>query len=252
MSILATKSTLAVGDVSIIVTRKQTLKNLYVKILPPDGEVLVNAPAHLTDKELTNFLLGRMPEIYKHRQQMRSQPRQAKREFVSGEAHYLWGKPYKLQVVYGATRASVVKQSGKLIMNVPEGYNEKQREHVLTEWYRQELKRVLGSALSRCEKRVGVSANDCRIKNMRTRWGTCNITERRIWVNLQLVKKPAECLDYVLTHELVHLLEKNHTARFYELVERYFPTWREADAQLKEMPLDHLDKEAAGGSTTEP
>lgn len=93
MSILATKSTLVVGDVSVLVTRKQTLKNLYVKILPPDGEVLVNAPAHLTDKELTDFLLGRMPEIYKHRQQIQTQPRQTKREFVSGEAHYLWENP---------------------------------------------------------------------------------------------------------------------------------------------------------------
>ena len=247
---MVTKSTLVVGGIPILVTRKPTLKNLYVRILPPDGDVAVNAPAHVTDRELTDFLLGKMPDIYKHREHFLAQPRQTKREFVSGEAHYLWGKPYKLQVVYGAHRPSVVKQSGRLVLNVPDGYDAVQRERLLTEWYRRELKRVSVSALARCEQKVGVSVEEYRVKNMRTRWGTCNISQRRIWLNLQLVKKPAECLDYVITHELVHLLEANHTARFHALVEKYFPTWREADAQLKELPLDHFDKEAGDGGTS--
>lgn len=244
---MTTKSTLTIGDIPVQVIRKQTLKNLYVKILPPQGDVTVSAPAHLTDGELTDFLLGKLPDIYKHREAVLSQSRQSKREYVSGEAHYLWGKPYKLQVITGVGRPKVTKHSGKLVLEVSDGYGLEQRERVLNEWYRRELKRVLDSAVDRCEQKTGVKADDCRVKNMRTRWGTCNISQRRIWINLQLVKKPAECLDYVITHELVHLLEENHTHRFYELVERFCPVWREADTQLKEMPLDHLPKESTNG-----
>ena len=175
-------------------------------------------------------------------ERMRSQPRQTERTYVSGEAHYLWGKPYRLQVVYAGTRASVTKRASKLVMTVPQGYTVEQRERVMTEWYRGELRRVLQSATRRCMQTTGIEADDFRIKNMKTRWGTCNIPQRRIWVNLQLVKKPPECLDYVLIHELVHLVEANHTHRFHEWVEKYCPTWREAEKALKEMPLDYINE----------
>ena len=127
-------------------------------------------------------------------------------------------------------------------MTVPAGYTLEQRERVITEWYRGELRRVLQSATRRCVQITGIETDDFRIKNMKTRWGTCNIPQRRIWVNLQLVKKPPECLDYVLIHELVHLVEPNHTHRFHELVEIYCPNWREADKALKEMPLDYINE----------
>lgn len=239
-----TKEELQIGNISVTVLRKQNLKNVYLRVLPPDGEVTVSAPSYVTTAELSNFLLSKLPDIYVRQERMRSQPRQTERTYVSGEAHYLWGKPYRLQVVYQGTRPSMVKQGGKLVMAVPEGYSIEQRERVMTEWYRGELRRVLRSASERCEEITGIEANDFRIRNMKTRWGTCNIAERRIWVNLQLVKKPPQCLDYVLTHELVHLVEANHTHRFHELVEKYCPTWREADRALKEMPLDHISEGA--------
>lgn len=237
-----TKEELQIGNISVTVLRKQNLKNVYLRILPPDGEVTVSAPSYVTTAELSNFLLSKLPDIYVRQERMRSQPRQTERTYVSGEAHYLWGKPYRLQVVYQGTRPSVVKQGGKLVMAVPEGYSIEQRERVMTEWYRGELRRVLRSASERCEEITGIEANDFRIRNMKTRWGTCNISERRIWVNLQLVKKPPQCLDYVLIHELFHLVEANHTHRFHELVEKYCPTWREADRALKDMPLDHISE----------
>lgn len=237
-----TKEKLQVGNVPVTVLRKQNLKNVYLRILPPDGQVTVSAPSYVTNAELSNFLLSKLPDIYMRQERMRSQPRQTERTYVSGEAHYLWGKPYRLQVVYEGTRASVTKRASKLVMTVPEGYTVEQRERVLTEWYRGELRRVLQSATRRCTEVTGIEADDFRIKNMKTRWGTCNVARRRIWVNLQLVKKPPECLDYVLIHELVHLVEANHTHRFHELVEKYCPTWREADKALKEMPLDYINE----------
>ena len=237
-----TKEELQIGNVPVTVLRKQNLKNVYLRILPPDGQVTVSAPSYVTNAELSNFLLSKLPDIYMHQERMRSQPRQTERTYVSGEAHYLWGKPYRLQVVYAGTRASVTKRASKLVMTVPQGYTVEQRERVMTEWYRGELRRVLQSATRRCMQTTGIEADDFRIKNMKTRWGTCNIPQRRIWVNLQLVKKPPECLDYVLIHELVHLVEANHTHRFHEWVEKYCPTWREAEKALKEMPLDYINE----------
>lgn len=152
------------------------------------------------------------------------------------------GKPYRLQVVYEGTQHKIVKSPAKIIMTVPEGTDADAREKLFTEWYRQELKRVLESVIIGCEKKTGVHADEFRIKNMKTRWGTCNIEKRRIWINLQLAKKPMECLEYVVIHELVHLLEKNHTHRFHALVEEYCPTWREAKKMLATMPLDYMEK----------
>ena len=237
-----TKEELQIGNVPVTVLRKQNLKNVYLRILPPDGQVTVSAPSYVTNAELSNFLLSKLPDIYMRQERMRSQPRQTERTYVSGEAHYLWGKPYRLQVVYAGTRASVTKRASKLVMTVPQGYTVEQRERVMTEWYRGELRRVLQSATRRCMQTTGIEADDFRIKNMKTRWGTCNIPQRRIWVNLQLVKKPPECLDYVLIHELFHLVEANHTHRFHEWVEKYCPTWREAEKALKEMPLDYINE----------
>ena len=237
-----TKEELQIGNVPVTVLRKQNLKNVYLRILPPDGQVTVSAPSYVTNAELSNFLLSKLPDIYMRQERMRSQPRQTERTYVSGEAHYLWGKPYRLQVVYAGTRASVTKRASKLVMTVPQGYTVEPRERVMTEWYRGELRRVLQSATRRCMQTTGIEADDFRIKNMKTRWGPCNIPQRRIWVNLQLVKKPPECLDYVLIHELVHLVEANHTHRFHEWVEKYCPTWREAEKALKEMPLDYINE----------
>ncbi len=231
-----------IGGLSIKVIRKKKLKNLYVRINPPEGNVTVSSPTDLLTEEIRLFVLKKLPEITNVRDRMLSQKRQSKREYVSGESYYLWGKPYRLQVIYEGTQHKIVKLPAKIILTVPEGTDPGARERLVTEWYRQELKRVLESVIAGCEKMTGIHAHDFRIRNMKTRWGTCNIEDRRIWVNLQLAKKPMECLEYVVIHELVHLLEKNHTHRFHALVEKYCPTWREAKKLLATMPLDYMEK----------
>lgn len=234
--------TMIVADISVEVARKQGQKNMYIRVNPPDGDVTVSAPAEATDDAIRYYILRKVPEITRIRDRMVAQPRQSKREYVSGEACYLWGKPYMLQVIYKGNRYQIEKTPSRIIMHVPEGASEANRGKALTEWYRSELKRVLPEILSKCEERISVKANACSIKYMRTRWGSCNINEKRILINLQLVKKPVECLEYVLTHELVHLLETNHTNRFRALVEKYCPNWREARDLLSELPLDSLDE----------
>ena len=236
---------MVIGELPIEVIRKKNLKNLYVRVNPPEGNVTVSTPTELSNEDIKLFVLRKLPEITKVRDRMLSQERQSKREYVSGESHYLWGKPYRLQVIYEGTQYKIVKSPTKVIMTVQEGTNAASREKLFTEWYRQELRRVMESVVLRCEKKTGIHADEFRIKNMRTRWGTCNIEKRRIWINLQLAKKPMECLEYVIIHELVHLMEKNHTHRFHALVKEYCPTWREAKKLLATMPLDYMEKGAA-------
>lgn len=239
---MTSKETLTIGGIPVELTRKSNLKNMYIRVNPPQGIVSVSAPNEVDDETIRNFVLRRMPEIVKVRDRMLAQTRQSKREYVSGESCYLWGKPYMLQVSYSGNCYKIEKTPNKILMTAPVGASAESREKAMTEWYRAELKRVLPDVLRQCENRIGVEASACNVKYMRTRWGSCNVTERRILINLQLVKKPVECLEYVLTHELVHLLETNHTNRFRSLVEKYCPNWRDAKQLLEEMPLDYMEQ----------
>ena len=234
--------TVTIGEMPIEIIRKSNLKNLYVRINPPDGTVVVSAPMGLPEDSIKQFVLRKMPEIIRVRERMIAQERQAKREYVSGESCYLWGKAYMLQVIFEGSRYNIEKAPNKIIMKAPVRATEENREKAMTEWYRSELKRVLPPILIRVEEKIGVEISAYNIKNMRTRWGSCNVDEKRILINLQLVKKPIECLEYVLTHELVHLIEKNHTKRFHSLVEQYYPNWRDAKRLLSEMPLDYFEQ----------
>lgn len=236
------KEGMLISGLAIKVIRKTNLKNLYIRVIPPDGTITVSTPKELNDEGIKLFVLKKLPEITKVRDRMLAQKRQSKREYVSGESHYLWGKPYRLQVIHEGNQYKIVKTPTKIIMTLPKDTSTEAKERAFIEWYRQELMRVLQSVVERCEKRLGVHANEFRIKNMKTRWGTCNNDKRRIWINLQLAKKPMECLEYVVIHELVHLLEKNHTHKFHAFLEEFYPTWREAKKMLNTMPLDYIEK----------
>lgn len=230
-----------IGGISVKIIKKSNLKNLYIRINPPNGDVTVSSPVNYPDNEIKLYVLKKMPEIVKIRDKMLSQVRQTLREYVSGEAHYLWGKPYRLQVVTEGNKYQITKTPNKIIMYAPNFSTIESRESAFNEWYRQELQRVLDMMIERCESKTNLAANEYKIKNMRTKWGTCNIDKKRVWINLQLVKKPPECLEYVLIHELTHLLEKNHTNKFHTLVEGFYPTWKESKKTLTDLPLDYLE-----------
>lgn len=237
-----TSKIITIGNFEITVTRHKKQKNLYIRVSPPDGAVNVSAPAHTSEKLIRNFVMKKVPEIVKIQERMLKQYRQTKREYVSGESCYYLGKPYMLIVIYEGSRCKIRREPNKIIMTVPENTPCEKREKLMTEWYRAEFKRLLPDLIARCEQRLGIKINACNIRKMKTRWGSCNISKRSILLNLQLVKKPLECIEYVLTHEFVHLLEKNHTNRFRSLMDKYFPYWREAKKLLSEMPLDHFEK----------
>lgn len=232
------KDNMVIAGLPVEVTKKSNLKNLYIRVNPPDGTITVSAPLSISDEEIQHFFLKRSHDIKKVRDRMLAQDRQTKREYVSGEAYYLWGKPYMLQVRQEGRAYEIIKSGNRIIMITPNGASQENRKRVLTEWYRSELKRAIPSILKQCEKRVGIQANSCNIRNMKTRWGSCNTQTKNILINLQLVKKPVECLEYVIIHELVHLLERNHTNLFRSLVEKNCPNWKNAKKLLIDLPLD--------------
>ena len=178
------KEKMEIGGLTIEIVRKRNLKNLYIRVNPPEGDVTVSSPMELKDEDIRLFILKKLPEITKVRDRMVAQERQSKREYVSGESHYLWGRPYRLQVIYEGKQHKIVKTPTKIVMTVPEGTSTGAKEKAFIEWYRQELSRVLDTVVASCEKKMDVYASEIRIKNMRTRWGTCNIdirTDSTLW-----------------------------------------------------------------------
>lgn len=164
------KEEMNIGGLTIKIIRKSNLKNLYIKVNPPEGDVTVSSPLELKDEDIRLFVLKKLPEITKVRDRMVAQERQSKREYVSGESHYLWGRPYRLQVIYEGKQQRIVKTPTKIVMTVPEGTSTDVREKIFIEWYRQELRRVLDTVVESYEKKMDILASEIRIKNMRTRW----------------------------------------------------------------------------------
>jgi len=212
--------------------------HLYVK--PPNGKVMVSAPLNMKDETIERFVRTKISWIKKQRSKFDEQPRQSKREYVSGETFYLWGKQYYLQTEYGKTN-SLSLSGEKAILTVRKTSTAEQRENYIREWYRELLKAEITRLLPKWEKITGLKCSGWQTKYMTTRWGTCNAKTLKIWLNLQLAKKTPECLEYVILHELVHLVEKTHNDRFISLMDKYMPMWREIKTTLNTQMLDYLE-----------
>lgn len=228
-----------IGNLSIAVTKK-SIKNMYIRVLPPDGKVQITAPCSADDDAIRMFAISRIAWIKKQRESFDEQARQTERQYIAGECHYIWGQRYRLEVQYSNVRNAVICSGGKLILQARRESTPEYRGHVLNEWYREQLKSVVPAVLSRCEQIVGVHVSDWNVKNMRTKWGTCNIEKKKIWLNLQLAKKTQECLRYVVIHELVHFLERNHNERFRSYMDSFCPCWQTIREKLNRQPLDYM------------
>jgi predicted metal-dependent hydrolase len=230
-------SVVTVDDLQVEVVRK-AIKHLHLRIYPPDGRIRVSAPLRARDRDVRAFVRAKMKWIRRHLARIEAQAEPARLRYVSGEGHAYWGRVYRLRVAHRSGRAGVALMGGRVLeLTVPHGAAAAYREHVLTEWYRARLKEALPGLVARWEDVVGVDVAEARVKRMKTRWGSCNPEARRIWVNLELVKRPSRCLDYVIVHEMVHMLERGHNARFYGYMDRFMPDWRAIRAELKDVPL---------------
>ncbi|WP_104202611.1 M48 family metallopeptidase [Billgrantia saliphila] len=230
-----------VSGIPVEIHRK-AIKNLHVGVYPPDGRVRVAAPERLDDDAVRLALVSRLSWIRRQQQAFNDQPRESQREMVSGESHYFRGRRYRLDVIEAPGRAEVHQtRNGWLELQVSPGTGIEGRRCVLERWYRQQMRQLLPELLATWEPVVGERVAECRIKRMKTRWGSCNIEARRIWLNLELIKKPPRCLEYILVHEMVHLLERHHTERFRSLIDRLLPDWRVRRDELNSAPLAHDD-----------
>jgi len=232
-----------VNGIPIEVVRKD-IRNLHVGVYPPAGRVRVAAPRRLTDDAVRLAIVSRLRWIRRHQAAFVGQERQSMREMVTGESHYFSGRRYRLRVEEGPGSASVVLRGTRtMVLQVPPGASRDAREAVLHSWYRRQLREQLPPLVTKWESKAGIVVADVRIRKMKTRWGSCNASVRRIWLNLELAKKAPACLEYVLVHELVHIYERRHTERFRALMDKLMPNWRLVRDELNRAPLAHEEWE---------
>lgn len=231
-------SRLVVGDIDVEVVRR-AIKNLHLGVYPPHGRVRVAAPPSVSDEAVRLAVVTRMGWIKRQQAKFQNQRRQSRRSFVSGETHYHLGNAYRLRVIKGAGRASVRIAGDRLELRVPRHADTAARGRALERWQRAELRVRLDAGVAEWAVRLGVPQPTAGIKRMKTKWGSCNPDARRIWVNLELVKKPAECLEYLVAHEVIHLVEPTHGDRFLSLLDRHLPQWRSIRDRLNSEPLRH-------------
>ena len=228
-----------ISDIQIEIIKKD-IKNMHLSVLPPDGKVRVSAPNNLSDESIILFVKTKLGWIKKQQEKFELQPRQSEREYVSGETLYVWGHQYFLQVEYNQKKNSLVLVGNKAILSVRKESTVKQREKFVNEWYRSLLKTEVEKYLPKWEALTGLYCDGWQSKYMTTKWGTCNTSTRKIWLNLQLAKKPIECLEYVILHELAHLKVKNHGPDFVAILDLHMPYWRECKKMLNDSKLDYM------------
>jgi len=220
------RSRIEVQGIPIEVVRKN-VKHVYFKVYSPDGRVRVTAPRRLDDEALRLAIVSRLRWIRRHQGAIQRRDPPPRLEMVTGEGHPYLGQEYRLVIVeHDGPPAVNLLDGANLEMRVRPGTDRDKREVVLDRWYRQRLRELIPPLIAVWEPTVGVTVAEWRIKKMKTRWGTCNIDARRIWLNLVLAKKPASCLEYIVVHEMVHLLERHHNGQFRAHMDRFLPQWR--------------------------
>lgn len=230
---------LKVHGLTVDVVRKP-IKNLHLGVYPPHGRVRVAAPEAVSDSAIRLAVVGKLGWIKRQRARFEAQSRQSEREMVNGETHHFLGQRYRLRIVERYERNEVrLGGNGWLEVVVRPGLTAAKREAVLGKWYRVQLSALAQPLVAKWEDVLGVRASHCGIKKMKTKWGSCNTESGRIWLNLELAKKPHQCLEYIVVHELAHLLERTHNERFTSIMDKALPTWRSHRSELNRAPLAH-------------
>ena len=231
-------SSINVSGIGVHIDRKE-IKNLHIGVYPPDGRVRVAAPLNIDNEAVRLAIISRLSWIKRQVQHFQEQPRQTKREMVTGESHYFLGKRYLLDVIYGSLKHEVILNHSHIELHVRANTSVENREKLLSEWYREQLYTIVKEIVPKWEERIGVKLNSWKIKKMRTKWGSCSVDKKNILLNLNLVKTPVECIEYIVVHELVHLLERYHNDSFKVYMDRFLPEWRQCRDMLTNSVLGH-------------
>ncbi len=228
--------TITLGDMEIQVTRK-AIKNVHLSVHPPEGRVTLSAPTGTRLDVARAYAISRLGWIRQQQDKLRKQARDTPREFVERESHYLWGRRYLLTVNEHESKPFVSLDHKRIVLTVRPGSTHSKRAEVIHEWHKSLLHEFIPPLIKKWEKKLGVKVTGYFLQRMKTKWGSCNHKAGHIRLNTELVKKPKDLAEYVIVHEMVHLLEPTHNDRFVALLDKYYPTWREARAELNEMPL---------------
>ena len=226
------------GDIKIEVVFKD-IKNVHLSVHPPNGRVRIAAPSRMSPETVRVFAISKLSWIRQQQEKILAQERETPREYLDRESHYLWGKRYLLDVAKENARPEVVLLHGNMILRVRPGTDESRKQDIVEEWYRAQLKQAVTPLLAKWEPLMGVKVEQLFVQRMKTKWGSCNPTSRNIRLNTDLAKKPHECLEYILVHEMVHLLEPSHNARFVSLMDSFVPKWQFYREALNRLPVRH-------------
>jgi predicted metal-dependent hydrolase len=228
--------TIELGEICIAVTRKD-IKNVHLSVHPPDGRVTLAVPSATRLEVARAYAISKLHWIKEQKKKLTDQARETPRQFVTRESHYLWGRRYLMTVAYRDEKPAVKLDHKRIMLSVRPGSNITKRAEVIHEWHKQILHEVVPALVEKWQRKLGVTVNGYFLQRMKTKWGGCNHRAGHIRLNTELVKKPKDLLEYVVVHEMVHLIEPTHGERFISTLDEHYPTWREARAELNELPL---------------
>jgi hypothetical protein len=226
------------GGTRVEVTFKE-IKNVHLSVYPPNGRVRISAPARLSLDTIRVFAISKLGWIKQQQKKLREQERETPREYLNRESHYLWGKRYLLRVIEGDQIPSVEIQHRRLLLRVRTETPEERKQEIVAHWYRAQMREAVPSWIDRWAPVMGVKVEGFYVQRMKTKWGSCNPRAGTIRLNTELAKKPKECLEYIVVHEMAHLLEATHNARFIALMDRFMPSWRLRRDHLNQLPVRH-------------
>lgn len=229
-----------IGEIKVEVIQKD-IKNVHLSVYPPDGRVKIAAPYRMDPDTIRMFAISKLAWIRKMQVKILSQDRETPREYRNRESHYFLGKRYLLRVKQKEAKPTVTLKYDKIQLQVRPETDIAQKQTLLQEWYRAELKKLLPNMIAKWEKKMDLQVSEFSIRRMKTKWGSCNPDAKRIWINLELAKKPLGCLEYIVVHEMAHLLERSHNNRFIAYMDHFLPQWRELKEELNRLPVAHVD-----------
>ena len=233
-------NTINVGDISINVIHKD-IKNVHLSVHPPQGRVTISAPLRMDLETIRLFSISKLGWIRKQQEKLKKQKREAPREYISRESHFYLGQRYLLKVIEQKAKPKVVLKHNTIELYIRKGTSKAKKEKILQGWYREQLKKIALQYVEKLEKKINVKVTEICIRKMKTKWGTCNSNAKRIWLNTELAKKPIESIEYILIHEMVHFLERNHNGKFTAYMDKFFPKWKHLREELNRAPLGHVE-----------
>lgn len=232
--------TIELGDICLDVIHKN-IKNVHLSVHPPLGRVTISAPLQMDLETIRLFSISKLGWIRKQQARLNNQKRETAREYITRESHYYCGQRYLLKVIEQDAAPKVILKHNAIELYIRKGASRSQKEDILHSWYRQQLRELVPQYIAKLEKKMNVKVFEICIRTMKTKWGTCNPKAKRIWLNTELAKKPIESIEYVLVHEMVHLIERKHDEKFVAYMDTLLPKWKYLREELNRSALGHVE-----------